>query len=109
MVIQTRSARRVTDSEAAHIAKQLYDLDGTATSLSGEYDDNFRLDAATGDRYVLKIMRPGCERAFIDLQIEALHRLAGLPVARVAGSVKQTSDGRLVWLLSWLPQAARGD
>ncbi|HML17713.1 MAG TPA: aminotransferase class III-fold pyridoxal phosphate-dependent enzyme [Bryobacteraceae bacterium] len=103
MVIEARPSRRVTGSEAARIAKQMYGLDATATPLSGEYDDNFRLETASGARYVLKIMRPGCDRAFVDLQIEALHRLAELPVPRVVDSVKETGDGRLVWLLQWIP------
>ncbi len=103
MLIEARPRRRIAETEAARIAKQLFHLDITAASMDGEYDDNFRLDDRAGPRYVLKIMRPGCERAFLDFQVQALQRLADLPVPRVAGSVQKTEDGRGVWLLGWLP------
>ena len=48
-------------------------------------------------------MRPGCDPAFIDMQVRAMEHLAGFPVPRPAAPVKTTSDGRLAWLLHWLP------
>ena len=103
MLIEARPLRRIAETEASRIAKQLFDLDLTAVSMDGEFDDNFRLDDSAGPRYVLKIMRPGCDRAFLDMQVQALQRLADLPVPRVAGSIQKTENGRWVWLLGWLP------
>lgn len=47
---------------------EAWGIRGTLTPLAGEYDLNLRVDAEDGSRYVLKVMRPGCERAFVELQ-----------------------------------------
>jgi|HubBroStandDraft_5_1064220.scaffolds.fasta_scaffold30957_2 Ser/Thr protein kinase RdoA (MazF antagonist) len=84
-------------------ARDLFGIRAEAQPLAGEFDDNFRLTAADGSQYILKIMRPGCDPAFIDLQCRALERLAGFPVPRPAAPVQTTEDGRLAWLLHCLP------
>jgi 4-aminobutyrate aminotransferase-like enzyme/Ser/Thr protein kinase RdoA (MazF antagonist) len=98
---------RHTTAQAQQIARDLFQLDATATRLNGEYDDNFHLKTRSGNEsgreFALKIMRPECDRALVDLQIAVLDHLRELPVPRVAGEVKTTSDGRIVWLLDWLP------
>jgi 4-aminobutyrate aminotransferase-like enzyme/Ser/Thr protein kinase RdoA (MazF antagonist) len=95
------------------IARELFQLDATATRLNGEYDDNFHLKTTDGREFALKIMRPDCDPDFVDLQIAALNYLRELPVPRVAGEVKLTTDDRgvtrCVWLLEWLPGALWAD
>ncbi|MEO0619059.1 MAG: phosphotransferase, partial [Pseudomonadota bacterium] len=60
--------------------------------LDGEYDLNF----AVGDCAVLKVMRPGCDRSFIRMQIEALaHCAANLDVAWLP-TVRMTPDGEVI-------------
>ena len=101
MLIEARPHKRFAPEQASRIARHAYGIEAVAHELPGEFDDNFLLTA--GDKgYVLKIMRPGCDREFIDLQVRALERLADLPVPSVAGDVRE-SDGRLVWMLEWLP------
>ncbi len=84
-------------------AEDLFGICAEARPLAGEFDDNFHLTAADGSRYILKIMRPGCDPSFVDMQSRALEHLTGFPVPRPAAPVKTTRDGRLAWLLHWLP------
>jgi 4-aminobutyrate aminotransferase-like enzyme/Ser/Thr protein kinase RdoA (MazF antagonist) len=102
MVIETRQSSRSTAAEAERIARHLFGIDAIASIQNGEFDDNFHLKTPKNEQYLLKIMRAGCDRAFVDLQRAVLDRLRDLPVPRVVGDVKQ-SDGRIVWLLEWIP------
>ena len=52
-----------------------YNMAGPLKRLSGERDQNFRVTAATGKRYVLKISSPEEEESLIDFQIRALQHL----------------------------------
>lgn len=83
--------------DAVRIAKELYGIDATATRLNGEFDDNFHLHGSS--EYILKIMRPGCERAFVEMQIAAMEHLGE---SRVAGGIREY-QGRIVWMLHWIP------
>ena len=116
MLLESGVARPVSAEEAARLARDLYGLAVTAKSLPGEYDDNFYLVAADGAQFVLKIMHPARERAFIDLQCQAMQHLArhaqGLVLPRVVATQSgelQTeitaADGsnRLAWLLTFVP------
>lgn len=96
-----------------HWQKVLQDLWGIAAELSpldGEYDLNFLASGVPG--HVLKVMRPGCETAFIDLQCRAFEHVAThAPEVTVPGIVKtssgdlyalvpdETGAERLVWVL----------
>lgn len=100
MLIDARESRRFTSSDAARIAKEVFRIDAAAHALPGEFDDNFRLDTADGSRYVLKIMRPGCDPQLVDLQIRAMEHLRDHPVPRVAARPEMV-DGRLAWVLEW--------
>jgi Ser/Thr protein kinase RdoA (MazF antagonist) len=88
---------------AQGLTKDLFGIRAEARPLPGEFDDNFRLTDATGTQYLLKIMRPSCDPAFVDMQHRAMEHLARFPVPRPAAPVKISSDGRLAWLLHWLP------
>jgi 4-aminobutyrate aminotransferase-like enzyme/Ser/Thr protein kinase RdoA (MazF antagonist) len=133
MLLEERVGQAITEAEAVRFARELYDLDVTAKSLPGEYDDNFLLtkietaeqpksDGAShahppeGSAFVLKIMHPARERSFIDLQCRALQHLAQrapkLTLPRVcpahggeAFTAVTPADGspRLAWLLTYLP------
>jgi 4-aminobutyrate aminotransferase-like enzyme len=83
--------------DASRIAKELYGIDAVATGLYGEYDDNFHLRGSS--EYILKVMRPGCDREFIEMQIAAMEHLGE---SRVAGGIREY-DGRIVWMLHWIP------
>jgi 4-aminobutyrate aminotransferase-like enzyme/Ser/Thr protein kinase RdoA (MazF antagonist) len=83
--------------DASRIAKELYGVDAVATRLNGEFDDNFHLKGRS--EYILKVMREGCDRAFVEMQIAALEHLGE---SRVAGGIREY-EGRIVWMLHWIP------
>lgn len=78
--------------------------------LGGEYDLNFRAADAKSP-VILKVMRPRCNRAYVDMQIDAIrHALAAdpdLPLPEVLGSpVVGTDDAgreRIAWMQRALP------
>ena len=103
MLLDAPQSSGITPSHAQIVAKQLYGLDVTAASLPGELDENFHLIARDQTEYVLKIMRPDCDLELVELQGRALKHLASFPVPRVLGSIAIAAEGRLVWMLNWLP------
>jgi len=72
---------------AAQLAEQLYGIRGLATRFATEKDDTFRIDAVSGERYVLKVSNPDEARAELDLQVAVLRHIEQtaptLPVPRV--------------------------
>jgi len=68
MLLEARVTQPVTEAEAVRLAREVYGLEATARALPGEYDDNFHLTRADGQAFVLKVMHPAREHAFIDLQ-----------------------------------------
>src|SRR5713101_5460091 len=115
MLLEAGVTQPVTEAEAVRLARERYGLEATARALPGEYDDNFHLTRADGQAFVLKVMHPAREHAFIDLQCRALTHLAqrapqlrlprvtpnrsGELFASIAGADGST---RLVWLLTFL-------
>jgi 4-aminobutyrate aminotransferase-like enzyme/Ser/Thr protein kinase RdoA (MazF antagonist) len=113
---EARVAPPVSAPEAARLALALYGRDASAHPLPGEYDDNFRLVLSDSRQFVLKIMHPARERAFVDMQCRALTHLAqrapDLSLPRVCPTLNgelfsqaQLPDGtsRFLWLLTFLP------
>ena len=113
---EARVAPPVSALEAARLALSLYSFDASAQVLPGEYDDNFHLVASDSRQFVLKIMHPARERAFVDMQCRALTHLAQrapqLSLPRVCPtrngelfSQLELPDGisRFIWLLTFLP------
>jgi 4-aminobutyrate aminotransferase-like enzyme/Ser/Thr protein kinase RdoA (MazF antagonist) len=96
-----RQAPKFTGADASRLARELFGVEGDATPLPSERDQNFRI----GANYVLKIANPAETRPFL----EAQH--AALAILRAAGSGLQwpetsqivESDGHLVRLLTWIP------
>src|SRR5258707_198323 len=103
MLIEVQRSHKFSPAQAERLAELLYGLHVTARPLTGEFDENFHLTAADGAQFVLKIMRTGCDRGFVDMQSAALQHLYALPVPRTIALVATNEDGRLVWLLNWLP------
>jgi len=111
-----RSPHAISPDEAVQLAREIYDLEGSASSLPGEYDNNFHFVTSDGRAFVLKVMHSSRDREFIDMQCAALKHLAehapdlGLQRLQLASSGEtfaQTSlrngEKRFVWLLSFLP------
>ena len=90
-----KSDDAVMDASAAAAAlERHWGIRGTLSALPGEYDQNFMVTVEGKRTHVLKIMRAGCDEAYIDLQIAALetvHRTdPQLPVPVVVAAL----DGR---------------
>jgi 4-aminobutyrate aminotransferase-like enzyme/Ser/Thr protein kinase RdoA (MazF antagonist) len=115
MMPEARAAQPVTESEAARLAREIFQLEVSAKRLPGEYDDNFHLASADGREFVLKVMHPAREQSFVEMQCEALQHLVrrapqlGLPRVcptreNTAYAVATMPDGtkRLIWLLTYL-------
>lgn len=115
MMPEARVAAPITTHVAARVAAELYGLTTTIQPLPGEYDDNFRLQAADSRAFVLKIMHPAREDAFVDMQCRAFLHLAGkvphlalprvIPTSRGELYARVTPEdeiSRLVWMLSYL-------
>ncbi|MEZ4832692.1 MAG: aminotransferase class III-fold pyridoxal phosphate-dependent enzyme [Caldilineaceae bacterium] len=64
-----------TAEDAARLAAAHYDLQTTASPLPSERDQNFLLQTAAGDRYVLKIANATEDAAFLDAQHQILDHL----------------------------------
>jgi len=103
------------DVDALHAALgRSWGLAGELTSVHGERDRNFRLDAADG-RYLLKVHNPADGEAVLDLQCSALRHLRAVAPDLPVPAVVATQDGRswleltgrdgrhsLAWVMTWL-------
>jgi hydroxylysine kinase len=80
-------SRPVPVEQVLELVREHYGLESRATRLTGERDENFRLSAADGAEYVLKIANPAENPAETDLQTAALLHIEktdpGLPCPRV--------------------------
>ena len=98
------------------LASELYGLKVRARRLPSEYDQVFHLIAQDGAAFIMKVMHPCREGAFIDLQCRALQHLAqtapALTLQRVINTIEgdafigvrgEGGEDRFVWLLSYLP------
>lgn len=97
-----------------------WDLAGEPSSLSGERDQNIRLQIADGASYVVKVSSPVEDPIFADYQTRAMQHVAAadtdIPIPRVIPSAAgQTShsleldDGNhIVRVLSWVDGAPLG-
>jgi 4-aminobutyrate aminotransferase-like enzyme/Ser/Thr protein kinase RdoA (MazF antagonist) len=92
-----------------------YTLKGTLTPLPGEFDLNFKLATSGSEGYIVKLMRPDCESAFIDLQCATLLYLEKqtdkVTLPKVIRSINNKPfevvdiDGkkRILWVLTFCP------
>jgi 4-aminobutyrate aminotransferase-like enzyme/Ser/Thr protein kinase RdoA (MazF antagonist) len=107
---------RATTEDAVRLAAELYGLRAAAEPLPGEYDDNFHLTAGIAGRLVLKVMHPGRESPFVEVQCRALAHLEARAPSLALPHVVADSRGRpfssvpvagdeprLVWMLTWVP------
>jgi 4-aminobutyrate aminotransferase-like enzyme/Ser/Thr protein kinase RdoA (MazF antagonist) len=80
---------------ARQVLRKSFGIEGSLTPLDGERDQNFRVDAEAGQRFVLKISNPADDRPILEMQSAALQHIElvdpGLPVMRAL----PTADGTL--------------
>ncbi|WP_343563214.1 aminotransferase class III-fold pyridoxal phosphate-dependent enzyme [Kiloniella sp. b19] len=102
--------------------EQQWGITAELTGLDGEYDLNFLVRAGDGQRYVLKVMRAGCEAGLVDMQVRALEHIQQTDPELPSPSVIRSLSGeamlsipdeegriRLVWLLEWCPGRCYAD
>jgi Ser/Thr protein kinase RdoA (MazF antagonist) len=95
---------------------QHWDIVANLSRLDGEYDLNFLAQSASGQGYIVKVMRHGCEPWLVDMQVKAFEHITErqpqLPCPRVIRSVGEdllltlVDEGgieRLVWVLNQVP------
>jgi 4-aminobutyrate aminotransferase-like enzyme/Ser/Thr protein kinase RdoA (MazF antagonist) len=101
---------------ARRALRDAFGMDGVLTSLAGERDENFRVDAADGGSFLFKISNPADGRAIVEMQTAALAHIErvdpALPVMRTLPAAAGESwtevagpDGRAhpVRLFTFLP------
>src|SRR5262249_15690697 len=76
MIASVRRAPRFTPQDAVRIAADLYGLDASASPLPSERDQNFALVDGSGQRFILKIANADERVEMLDLQNQAVARLA---------------------------------
>jgi 4-aminobutyrate aminotransferase-like enzyme/Ser/Thr protein kinase RdoA (MazF antagonist) len=65
----------ISPSEANQILIDLYKIKGSATTLPGEIDFNFRIKIENEEGYILKISRPNEHKNYLDFQNQLLEFL----------------------------------
>ena len=102
-------APRFERGEAAELCRSVYGLDAHVTPLPSERDQNFLVETAAGQRYVLKIANAREHLAALDAQNAAMRHLAPTGITprvipTLSGESMATADGGYaVRLLTWLP------
>ncbi len=107
----------LTKTQAAELARSFYNLNATARELPSDRDQNFRLTAASGERFALKIANAVEQREVLDFQNRAMAHLSAqlsataFPrvIPTVAGeeifSLQHKGQRHFARLLTWLPGA----
>ena len=98
------------------ILEQQWGVKAKLSSLDGEFDLNILVKSTSNKNYVLKVMRSGCLRDFVDMQIKALNHLKvskpKLPFPEVVATLSgqkfveckdEFGKIRLLWLIKKLP------
>jgi 4-aminobutyrate aminotransferase-like enzyme/Ser/Thr protein kinase RdoA (MazF antagonist) len=109
----------LTPQAAGEIARELYAVAAEATALPSERDQNFLLQTAAGERFVLKIANAAEPVAMLEAQNAVLAHLT--PRTALCQRVLPARDGRtlvelparfggrhMVRLLTWLPGETLG-
>src|SRR2546428_13995881 len=105
---------RFSIAEATSLAEELYGLRAMASPLPSERDQNFLLEAESGEEFVLKIANALEDRALLDAQHAAMTHISqqislcprvvpGLSGDTIATVESPTGVQNLVRLFTYLP------
>ena len=108
------AAPRLTPEQAADLAREHFGIDGSATPLPSERDQNFLITGGDGRRVVLKIANGGENRAMLEAQQKAIAHVGSrsaftprvLPMrdgATLAGVELPDGKRHLIWGVTHLP------
>jgi 4-aminobutyrate aminotransferase-like enzyme/Ser/Thr protein kinase RdoA (MazF antagonist) len=97
-------------SDPAAVAAEYFGIVASPSPLPGEIDENVRMDATDGARYVLRLSPPRTDRDILELQSEILAVLRGLekvatprPVPSLGGEeAVALPDGRIARMFTWV-------
>ena len=109
-----------TEQEAVSIVEDLYGIQATAKPLPSERDQNFRMTAATGSRFVLKIANALEDPTMLDCQNQAMQHLnrhvsicpkvvaaqSGHLISEIRSAAGQIHKIRLVTYLPGIPMGS---
>lgn len=106
---------KISTQQAEEILLELFNIKGTATSLPGEVDFNFRINVENNEGYILKISRPEEDFKYLDFQQKLLQHAnnssENLVIPKVindnkGNTISETTDNfgktRKVRLLTWI-------
>jgi Ser/Thr protein kinase RdoA (MazF antagonist) len=106
---------RFTPAEAELLLRTRFEVNGMTAPLPSERDQNFAVQTASGERFVLKIAKSDERREVLELQNSALAHLGRELDGLILPSLKRSSDGEeilevrghqdrayFVRLLSWV-------
>ncbi len=91
-----QSAPRFNVGQAAAIALKHYGVSGEIRSLPSERDQNFRIDLASGESFVLKIANASESYELLDAQNHALKRMAQASLPLSGAAVVHTLSGETI-------------
>ena len=86
----------ISEIQAEHILLSLYDLTGTASTLPGYEDYNFRVNVNNGNVFILKISRPNEDEDNLYFQQELLQYIASNSTDIIAPKVKNNKNGNSI-------------
>jgi Ser/Thr protein kinase RdoA (MazF antagonist) len=87
-------APNVPERDVHALLQREYGLAGSLSPLVSERDQNFRLDARSGERFVVKIANAGEAFEITDFQVRALQRLEAAGCAVAVPRVRNTRSGQ---------------
>ena len=85
-----------TERNAQRFALERYGLQASARALPGEHDQNFSLENAAGETFVLKIAHAGEDLGVLDLQNKTLQHLAEHAPELLVPRVQHTREGEVI-------------
>ena len=120
--LTTATPPALSCAEAVRIAREHFDVSGSARALTSERDQNFHLSAADGREFVLKFANPREDPNVTDFQTRALLHVASrdpdFPLPRVCTTTRGATETTVVIgqdqtcvvrLLTYLPGVPLGE
>ncbi len=103
LAVIAQEAPQIPDKDAIAIARDRYGLDVTVRSLVSERDQNFRMQASDGKKYVMKIANAAERPVVTDFQVQALlyieNRVRERGIAVTVPEIVRMLDGGVSFLL----------
>lgn len=94
MATMVGQSAAVAPELAIRVANEYYGVEANAERLTGERDENFRLQARDGGEYVLKVANPTEDPAVTELPVAALLHIETVAPDLPCPRVRRALDGR---------------